>query len=269
MSIAGMLDAMRSSYSPAVRLVWQCVENHANSARFWTMTDEDIAQEMHLSVDTVGRAVNVLERDRICRCVRRKRRPTTFHMLRHYPPGRPRHEPEVERHVAPELTSQIPELRPELTPQIPETLSPPERKNPPEKEERAAPASPPPAPSPFPVQCLPEQERRRPEPPPSARKTLLPDDWAPPAEVRQLAIEAGYDPAEIMTEMADWCRHKGAQSADWTACARNWIRREGKLNARRPKTRTEREAEAIRMHAQAAENIYARRLARSHLGGAL
>jgi hypothetical protein len=50
--IAGILDAMRSSYTPAVRLVWLCIENHANRDRWWRMTFEAIADELHLGLVT-------------------------------------------------------------------------------------------------------------------------------------------------------------------------------------------------------------------------
>ena len=111
--IAGILDAMRSEFSPATRLVWQCLENHANGARFWSMTDQEIPRELHLSTDSVSRAMAELEQGRIVRCVRHKRRRATFHMLRSYPEGcaRPRHEPEVERRGRPELSPQFAETR--------------------------------------------------------------------------------------------------------------------------------------------------------------
>jgi len=38
----------------------------------------------------------------------------------------------------------------------------------------------------------------------SVRPPPLPDDWMLPPEVRQLAIEAGYDPDEVAEELADW-----------------------------------------------------------------
>jgi hypothetical protein len=31
-----------------------------------------------------------------------------------------------------------------------------------------------------------------------------PDDWIPPLEVQQLVVEAGYDPDELIEEIADW-----------------------------------------------------------------
>ena len=113
------------------------------------------------------------------------------------------------------------------------------------KEEERAPASPPPPAPPPSVaidsdggegkQASGRQQAAgsdRPEPARatrSARKTPLPDDWSPPPEVRDLAIEAGYDPAEIMEEIADWCRDRDHRSADWPAFARRWVRREGKF----------------------------------------
>jgi hypothetical protein len=71
--------------------------------------------------------------------------------------------------------------------------------------------------------------------PPAAkrtRKTPLPDDWAPPPEVRQIAIAAGFDPDDLMEDMALWCRHNAVVSADWTCFARRWIKGEKK---RRPR----------------------------------
>ena len=32
----------------------------------------------------------------------------------------------------------------------------------------------------------------------------LPDGWVPPSEVRQLVLEGGYDPSELIEEVADW-----------------------------------------------------------------
>lgn len=85
MSVAGLLDAMRSDYPPAVRLVWQCLENHAVSCgRCWRMTHEQLAGELHLSVRQVQRSVELLADDKIIRVERFKRRVSTFHMLRTY-----------------------------------------------------------------------------------------------------------------------------------------------------------------------------------------
>jgi hypothetical protein len=57
------------------------------------------------------------------------------------------------------------------------------------------------------------------------RKT--PFTEAPIRELRQLAIEAGWDdPDELTEEMADWCADRDHRSADWLAFGRRWIRRE-------------------------------------------
>jgi hypothetical protein len=255
MSVAGIIDAMRANVHPTIRIVWQCLENHANGARWWRMTEREIATEVHLSPKTVERAVIALEGkgdDAVLPAVvavrRCKRRPATFTMLRSYPEGcpKPRHEPEVASRVAPELTRQNGDSTAELTRQNDDSLFPPE-KNPPEEERESPPQAA--APASSSTENLVEVGEASqqgadnkgvpaapPAPPPaarSARRTPLPDDWAPPPEVRQMAIEAGYDPAEIMEEMADWARATGARSADWTATGRNWIRREGKFYGRR------------------------------------
>ena len=113
MSIAGILEAMQSDYLPAIRLVWQCLENHAGPAsRCYRMTNEQIAAELHLGLNTVVRAIAELEEDKIIRVERFKRRVSTFHMLRVYPEkgskGQPRysngHAPEDALEV--ELTTQ-------------------------------------------------------------------------------------------------------------------------------------------------------------------
>src|SRR4051812_46336428 len=84
MSIAGILEAARSDYAPVTRLVWVCLENHANGHRCWAMTHEQIAAEMHLSTNGVALAVKELEADGIIRVQRFKRRVSVFHMLRVY-----------------------------------------------------------------------------------------------------------------------------------------------------------------------------------------
>lgn len=87
MSVLGILDAMRSDLAPAYRLVWACLENHANGARWWPMTNQELADELHLHIETVARAVQVLEGEEIIRREFRRRRKTVFHMLRTYPAG--------------------------------------------------------------------------------------------------------------------------------------------------------------------------------------
>ena len=127
MSVAGIIDAMRSSYPPAVRLVWQCHENGVvDKGRCWSVKDEEVARELGFSVDTVSRANALLARDKIIELVRHKRRRTTVRMLRSYPEGCPkraRHEPEVEQRIGTEMTPQNADssagFSPELTPEIP------------------------------------------------------------------------------------------------------------------------------------------------------
>jgi hypothetical protein len=86
MSVAGLLDAMRAPVCPATRLVWMCLENHANGHRWWRMTEKQIADELSLSAATVARAIGWLasREQKIIRVERQKRRPTVFHMLRSY-----------------------------------------------------------------------------------------------------------------------------------------------------------------------------------------
>jgi DNA-binding Lrp family transcriptional regulator len=123
MSVAGIIEAMRSHYPNGTRLTWQCIENRAGAGRSWNATDREIAREMRLSTDTVGRAVGRLERDGIVRAVRHKRRRTTFYLLRTYPVGvaRPSGEPEIAHRLAPDLSPQNSGSMPGLSPQNAET----------------------------------------------------------------------------------------------------------------------------------------------------
>lgn len=82
MSVSGLIRAMRSDRPPAERLVWMCLENHANGAGFWQISELDIARELHLTHSTVRRAIHALVTDGIVRAQRCKRRPTIFHMTR-------------------------------------------------------------------------------------------------------------------------------------------------------------------------------------------
>src|SRR5262245_51939410 len=103
------------------------------------------------------------------------------------------------------------------------------------KKERAPLAAAPPA-SPLPrVDIVAEKEGERPPGPQSRppKPDHLPDDWMPSREERQLAIEAGFDPEDLVQEFADWARTKAARSADWGASWRRWVRREPQF--RRPR----------------------------------
>jgi hypothetical protein len=72
----------------------------------------------------------------------------------------------------------------------------------------------------------------------SIRKTTFAD--APIRELRQLAIEAGFDPDDLTEEMGDWCADEDHRSADWMAFGRRWVRREREYAqqraARQPQT---------------------------------
>ena len=166
MSVLGLLDAMRADTNPTHRLVWMCLENHANGHRFWRMTEKAIAAELHLSADTVARAIGWLIAEGIVRVERFKRRPTVFHMLRCYPAkgerltpqdadstedltpqdadSTPPDDPDLTPQDAESidrLTPQDADSTPELTPQIADSLYPPERihqyNNPPDDLARA------------------------------------------------------------------------------------------------------------------------------------
>ena len=80
MSIAGLLDAMRADLPPATRLVWQCIENHIGSNGHWSMTNEQIAEELHMHVNTVDTSVRLLERLGIIGRDRVSRNLTRFRM---------------------------------------------------------------------------------------------------------------------------------------------------------------------------------------------
>ena len=214
--IAGILEAMWSTYPLGVRIVWQCLENHADDARQWRMTDADIAREVNVSVDLVGRAVGVLEADGIIRCVRRKRRPTTFYMLRSYPNGcqKPRHEPEVERRITPELNLQFADSSAELSPQKPETLNPPVRIHQGEEEDARTRAD-------IPTQANLDTEQED-----ATDRVPFPDDdpVLTPEEVAEIRA-AGHDPAELPDEVRQWALQEGATSNNWPRVVVHWARR--------------------------------------------
>jgi hypothetical protein len=234
--IAGIIDALYGTYKPAVRLVWQHHENCANGARWWRQTDAEIAAALRLPLITVRRANAILKADGKIDYTRCKRRPTTFRMLQAYPDGcqRRRH---AQPHLTPELTAHGERSTPELTAHGEHTLSPPD-KNPTEEERDArardgglAPASP----SPEAEQDILLVKEEEPASPPSAHKTPWPDE--PPPEIVQLVLEAGYEPDELLEEIADWCRDRDRKSADWPAFTRRWVKRQKRFDADKGKER--------------------------------
>jgi hypothetical protein len=231
--IAGIIAAMRSHYPFATRVVWQCIENRADKSRRWNGTDAEIATELGCSIDSVSRAVDVLAEDKVIKCTRHKRRRTTYRMLRTYSEGcpRPRHEPEVASRISAAVESAKcgDNCRVESAKSGDQEST---SKNPPEEErESTSPlAAPPPQPPPCSDANLALKEVEAPKPK-RPQRTPLPDDWAPTREDRDLCIEAGYEPNEMTEELADWARSTGAQSADWSATWRNWVRREKKFQA--------------------------------------
>jgi hypothetical protein len=239
-SVAGWLDAMRSDLPPAYRLVWQCLESHANSARFWEIRDGDIAAEIRLSKNTVGRAIAELEEQRIIRVVRRKRLPTRYHMLRSY--GAKQHcggtEPDLfsaqnEDSTAeltpqnvdstafrdPELTPQNVDSSGELSPQNGDSLSP--------TESNRKKASPP---------LSPKGDEK-------PRKVPLPKDWEPKDRHFELGSGIGLSPAQVLEaaqQMREKMAHTLERGADWDTRFAGWLRGAARLGDRQrasPKTR--------------------------------
>jgi hypothetical protein len=244
MSILGILDAMRSDRPATERLVWQCLENHANGHRWWRITEEAIAKELSLGLATVSRAVRALIADNIVRVERCKRRPTVFRMVRDYPKTNGQAPPpygeladhpdgsnaELTTHfdvsTAPttpelttqtdgsssELTTQTDHSTPELTHQIDRSLestskTPPKKKGPPGSRAGARP------------------------------RTPLPEQWQP--SVALVAFGAGLGLAEREVRLAadrmrDWSIGDGKLKADWDATFRNWLRRDASEPRRRP-----------------------------------
>jgi hypothetical protein len=91
------------------------------------------------------------------------------------------------------------------------------------EEEPAAAPEPPAAPT-APLALRPERERATP----------LPDDWQPSPEVRQMAIEAGWDdPDELREDIFRWEQSQPEPPIrPWNAFAIRWIRREQKWGSR-------------------------------------
>lgn len=125
MSCLGILDAMRAPILPAYRLVWACLENHANGARFWSVSVGDIAAELSLSPDTVSRAIAALADLKVIRIERRRRAASTYYMLRTY--AAPQQGPKLMPQLADSTETNIPQSavsREQLTPQVADSSAP-------------------------------------------------------------------------------------------------------------------------------------------------
>jgi hypothetical protein len=254
MSFPAMTWARTVSFGSPIRkaIAYTLADHHNGDSGRCDPGIETIAREADASVRATEINLRWMERVGVLTVLRRQGRPNcyvlnfawgavqarpTCQQRKHRPPA-----PDAGAFIATPAFECVP-AAPTPAPDAPE----PEREDSTgRKEERAAPASPPPpAPSPYPVEIfaagkeasgIEAEPVEAPEPlrdGRSARKTPLPDDWAPPPEVRQLAIAAGFDPDELIEEMADWARAKGARSADWAASMRSWIRRERKFGGRR------------------------------------
>lgn len=246
MSVSGILDAMRSDRPLSQRLVWQCLENHSNGHRFWSISITDLAAELHLRRGTVIDAIKALERDLIIRARRVYKQATTYFMLRTYgeqadPEPEPS-PPDPGLETAPQIEP-MPEnvptmqsgIRPSVQSEIRPVVSPP-RKNPPIKEETSlrsvrAREQPPTEPDLF----------EQPQPPPSSAGTRLPPDWRPTPNDFAFAGSEGFSTAEterIADQFRDFWHAKAGKDgrkASWPATWRNWVREDRRRSApRRP-----------------------------------
>lgn len=246
MSILGILDAMRSDRAPAERLVWMCLENHADPRRCWRMTEQAIAAELKLGRNTVTRAIRALATDGILEVERHIRRPTLFRLLRVYSKTNGHGEPseaELTTHYGdssgelapqfgdstvelttqngdstasesvhpPDLTPQFGDQTPKLTPQNGDSVDS-TSKTPPGKEGRGARAA-----------------RRHPTP--------LPEAWQPSVAACDLGHSLGLSQADVAMaadRMRDWSIGDGKLKADWDATFRNWLRKDASEPRRRP-----------------------------------
>lgn len=224
-SVAGWLDAMRSDLPPAFRLVWQCLESHANSSRWWEIRDADIAAELRLAKDTVGRAISRLERDGIIRAVRRKRLPTRYHMLRVYACKSRSDDFATIAGLSPEIVDPTAELTPQNVDST--AVSDPELS--PENVDSSAELSPENVDSLSPT----ESNRKKASPPFSPRgektrrKVLLPKEWGPSEEAFALGRSLGMGRSQVQgaaDQMRDKMTHTLERGADWDARFLGWLR---------------------------------------------
>lgn len=215
MCIAGLLDAMCSDLPGNFRIVWQCLENHADRNRRWAISVESIAHEINLSVDTVGRALRELARkDRpggpIIRGERAGpgRKSTVWHMLRSY------ENTKETQQAAPipaetQQTAGIPESHefapisagntrklPEETPQIADTLT---------------------HPVPIKESTQPRHARVK------VKSHPMPVDWEPTEEDRAYAIAHGRNPDLCRDDMREYWSDKGTKRPGWSKTYRRFV----------------------------------------------
>ena len=114
-----------------------------------------------------------------------------------------------------------------------------------QETERAAPASPSPPPpaSRREIDAGEAKQATRnqvvpasPPAPPREPATRLPDDWQPSPEVRQMAIEAGWeDPDDLRDEIYRWEQSQPTPPVrPWNASAVRWIRLQPRFDSGRP-----------------------------------
>jgi hypothetical protein len=209
MSIHGILEAMRSDLSPAFRLVWQCLENHANGHRFWPMTAMQIAAELHLGVATVNRAIEGLEQLEIVRRELHHRRKTVFHMLRTYPDGG------THRYSDTDLADQNDKPTPDLSPQNDQPTPDLAYQN--DQTLRNPPVQVPPVISPR------ARATRAPRTQPrTSLDSALETGWRPGDKGQTYATDRGVDCAEEWGRFKNHHRSKGTLAASWDATWRTW-----------------------------------------------
>lgn len=81
MNAAATTDILRTTdIPPAARLVWLCLENHADDSRVCHMAAEAMAIEIGLGIATVRRSIRSLR----TRTIIAMTRPATFRLLRQY-----------------------------------------------------------------------------------------------------------------------------------------------------------------------------------------
>jgi len=257
MSVIGIIEAMRSDRPLSERVVWQCLENHANGSRFWPSTIEELATELHMHKATVGEAITKLEKDKIIRADRRRRCKTVYHMLRIYAPTKAQVDagktgtngselmpekpaptsplnwelepekaaPTVE--LAPEKPAPIELDRPVLMPEIPAPTAGSRGELMPEK----------PAPSLYPPERKKESTSTSLRSVARARtKSGIPENWQPSTASLALAGSLGMAADRVETEaekMRDWAIFTGTRGTDWDRRFNTWLREDVRRAAER------------------------------------